>query len=92
VQVDAADIARIAASGASVVHCPRSNLRLRCGRMPLEAFLAAGVRVLLGTDSLGSSPSLDVRDEAGFAVALHHDHVSPERILALLHQPLDTPA
>ena len=26
-------------SGSPVVHCPRSNLRLRCGRMPLEKLI-----------------------------------------------------
>lgn len=80
VQVDDDDIRRIARSGSPVVHCPRSNIRLKCGRMPLEKFLAAGVDVYIGTDSLASSPSLDVRDEIEFAVALHWDKVSPAEI------------
>jgi cytosine/adenosine deaminase-related metal-dependent hydrolase len=88
VQVDEDDIARIARSGSAVVHCPRSNIRLRCGRMPLERFLAAGVNVYLGTDSLASSPSLDVRDEIEFAAALHWDKVSPQEIEALAQKTL----
>ncbi|MBZ0299924.1 MAG: amidohydrolase family protein, partial [Anaerolineae bacterium] len=88
VQVDDDDIERIRRSGSAVVHCPRSNLRLRCGRMPLEKFLAAGVPVYLGTDSLGSSPSLSVQDEIEVAVALHWDQVSPAEIAALAHRPL----
>lgn len=88
VQVDDADIRRIADSGSAVVHCPRSNLRLRCGRMPLEKFIAAGVPVYMGTDSLGSSPSLDVRDEVESAVALHWGRVAPETIADLAHKPL----
>jgi aminodeoxyfutalosine deaminase len=88
VQVDDDDIRRIKDSGSAVVHCPRSNLRLRCGRMPLEKFLAAGVPVYLGTDSLGSSPTLDVRDEVEIAAALHWGRVAPAEIVALARQPL----
>jgi 5-methylthioadenosine/S-adenosylhomocysteine deaminase len=88
IHVDDDDIQRIKASGASVVHCPRSNLRLRCGRIPLEKYLAHGVPVYLGTDSLSSSPSLNIFDELEVAVALHHDRVQPEAIEALLRQPL----
>lgn len=88
VHVDDADIERIRRSGSPVVHCPRSNLRLRCGRMPLEKFLAAGVDVYMGTDSMGSAPSLDVRDEVEFATALHWDRVAPADIVALAHKPM----
>ena len=90
VEVSDEDVARIARAGASVAHCPRSNARLRCRRMPLEKFLAAGVPVALGTDSLASSPSLDVREEAEAAVTLHAGLVPPDTIRALLRasQPL----
>jgi cytosine/adenosine deaminase-related metal-dependent hydrolase len=88
VHVSDDDIRRIKASGASVVHCPRSNLRLRCGRMPLEKYLAQGVPVYLGTDSLSSSPSLDVFDELEVAAALHYGKVQPEAVERLIHQPL----
>lgn len=84
VQVNDDDIARIARSGAAVGHCPRSNTLLSCGRMPLEKLLAAGVPVSLGTDSLASSPSLDVREEAEAAVALHAGLVPPETVRQLL--------
>ncbi|MBA3531061.1 MAG: amidohydrolase family protein [Ardenticatenales bacterium] len=78
VQVTDNDIQRVARSGATVVHCPRSNARLECGRMPLEKYLAAGVPVLLGTDSRASSPSLSVWDEAEFAMKLHEGLVTAE--------------
>lgn len=88
VHVDADDIARIAASGSRVVHCPRSNLRLHTGRMPLEAYLQQGVPVYLGSESLASAPSLDVREDAAAGVQLHSGHVAPEAIHALAEQPL----
>jgi guanine deaminase len=43
-------VERLAASGASVAHCPASNLFLGSGMMPLARYLAAGVRVGLGSD------------------------------------------
>jgi anti-anti-sigma factor len=88
IQVSDDDIRRIKASGAQVAHCPRSNLRLRCGRMPLEKYLEQGVPVYLGTDSLSSSPSLDIFDELEVATALHHGKVQPEMIERLVHHPL----
>jgi len=80
------EIAAIAKAGCAVVHCPRSNARLSCGRMPLERYLDAGITVYLGTDSRASSPSLDVREEAAFAEELHRGLVAPERIAAMVHQ------
>lgn len=88
VQVDDDDIRRIKDHDCTVVHCPRSNLRLRCGRMPLEKFLANDIPVLLGTDSLGSAPSLSVFDEVEVAAALHHEHVKPREVAQLIYNPL----
>ena len=57
------DLALVAARGASICICPRSNLHIT-GRLPdVPAMFAAGVRVLVGTDSLSSSPNLDVHGE-----------------------------
>lgn len=64
VQVDAADVARLARRGVSVVACPRSNRQLGLAAPPVPALLAAGVNVALGSDSLASAPGLDVLDEA----------------------------
>lgn len=83
-----AEIRRVAESGCHVVHCPHSNHRLSCGRMPLERFLAAGVPVHLGTDSLASSPSLDIREEIRFASELHRGRVEPAAIEKLGSTPL----
>ncbi|MGB1288855.1 MAG: amidohydrolase family protein, partial [Aggregatilineales bacterium] len=88
VQVDDDDIARIKNSGATIVHCPRSNLRLQCGRMPLEKYLAADIPVLIGSDSLASVPTLNVFDDIEFAVALHHEQVDPGTLMMMAHGTL----
>jgi 5-methylthioadenosine/S-adenosylhomocysteine deaminase len=71
VQVDEADLARLAATATPVAHCPRSNAQLLCGRMPYAAYRTAGVELSLGTDSLASSPSLSVWDDLAMAYAIH---------------------
>lgn len=71
VQVDEADVKRIERSGSVVVHCPRSNAALGTGRFPWETYAAHGATVAFGTDSRGSSPSLDVQAEVAAAQALH---------------------
>jgi guanine deaminase len=53
------EIARLAASGGVVAHCPASNLFLSSGMMPLGRYLAAGVRVGLGSD-LAAGPELSI--------------------------------
>jgi aminodeoxyfutalosine deaminase len=88
VQVTDVDIALIKKYGCTVVHCPRSNLRLQCGRMPLEKFLEAGIPVMLGTDSLASSPSLNIFEEVEVAVALHHGKVDAQKIVKMVHGTL----
>lgn len=60
VQADAADLARLVARGTTLVTCPRSNEYTGAGTPPIEAFYASGVRVAVGTDSLASTPDLNV--------------------------------
>jgi 5-methylthioadenosine/S-adenosylhomocysteine deaminase len=67
VQTDDADVAAIAAAGASVAHCPHSNAELGHGRLDLARLRAAGVRVGLGTDSVASGAPLDLFREARLA-------------------------
>jgi cytosine/adenosine deaminase-related metal-dependent hydrolase len=70
VQMTRADVDRLAASGAAVAHCPRSNGRHAHGVAPLERLLASGIRVGVGTDSVASVGELDLLAEARAARAL----------------------
>jgi 5-methylthioadenosine/S-adenosylhomocysteine deaminase len=63
VHVTAAEIASLATAGASVAHCPKSNLKLASGIAPISAYRQAGVTVGLGTDGAASNNSLDLLDE-----------------------------
>jgi 5-methylthioadenosine/S-adenosylhomocysteine deaminase len=71
VQVDRDDLRLLAGSGSAVAHCPRSNARLGCGRLPYAAYHAAGVPLGLGTDSRASAPSLSLWEEAAAAYTAH---------------------
>jgi 5-methylthioadenosine/S-adenosylhomocysteine deaminase len=62
-QLLAGEIASLAAAGASIVHCPESNMKLASGTCPLPALLAAGVNVAIGTDGAASNNDLDVLGE-----------------------------
>ena len=57
------DIQLLADAGASVVHCPESNLKLASGFCPVAKCLAAGVNVALGTDGAASNNDLDMLGE-----------------------------
>jgi cytosine/adenosine deaminase-related metal-dependent hydrolase len=63
VQLGGAELRALAAAGATVVACPRSNRWTGAGTPPIEAFYASGVRVAVGTDSLASVEDLNVFSE-----------------------------
>ncbi len=63
VHVDDTEIDLLAESGAAVVHCPASNMKLASGMAPVQRLREAGVTVALGTDGAASNNDLDVFDE-----------------------------
>ena len=70
VHLDPAEVAMLAELGASVAHCPSSNLKLASGIAPVSAMLAAGINVGLGTDGAASNNRLDVLTEIRLAALL----------------------
>jgi aminodeoxyfutalosine deaminase len=54
---------RLARLGATLVTCPRSNIRTGAGTPPVAGFYASGARVAVGTDSLASAPDLNLFSE-----------------------------
>jgi 5-methylthioadenosine/S-adenosylhomocysteine deaminase len=70
VHVNEAEIRLLAERGASVVHCPASNLKLASGLARSTEMLAAGVNLVFGTDGAASNNRLDVLDEMRLAALL----------------------
>jgi 5-methylthioadenosine/S-adenosylhomocysteine deaminase len=82
VWADADDIARLAARGTSVAHCPHANLKLASGIAPVPAMRAAGVRVSLATDGAKANNRLDLFDVMKFASLVHKGAALDPRVLA----------
>jgi 5-methylthioadenosine/S-adenosylhomocysteine deaminase len=68
------DIALLAATGAHVVHCPQSNMKLASGTCRVGALRAQGVNVALGTDSAASNNDLNLFGEMKAAALLAKLH------------------
>ena len=84
VQVTDKDIKLIKKSKVSIAHCPRSNKETGVGRMPLKKIVDAGITVGIGTDSLASSPSLNLWDELRYAYKIHRrDGITAKDLLQL---------
>lgn len=64
------EIEQLALARASVVHCPRSNLKLASGACPVQSLIDAGVNVALGTDGAASNNRLDLFSELELAALL----------------------
>jgi len=65
------DYELVARSGASVVHCPKCHTYFGHAPFPLKALRERGVNVCLGTDSLASNSSPDMRSEMREVQAMH---------------------
>lgn len=82
VQADSLDARVLAERGSALALCPRSNARHGHGTPPLAAYLAAGVRLGLGSDSVASVQSPDLFAEARAARA--HASLSSGALIRLL--------
>ena len=70
VHVDDDEISLLARHGASVAHCPSSNLKLASGFAPVAKLAAAGINLCLGSDGAASNNRLDLFEEMRLAALL----------------------
>src|SRR5216684_1191470 len=70
VHVTDQEIGMLAHQGASIAHCPSSNLKLASGFAPVAAMLERGINVGIGTDGAASNNRLDLFQEMRTAALL----------------------
>ncbi len=70
VHVDESERRLLAETGAGVVHCPASNMKLASGMAPIQRLLKTGATVGLGTDGAASNNDLDMFGEMRDAALL----------------------
>jgi len=70
VQMSTQDLEKLRTRGVTLVTCPRSNGHTGAGLPPIADFYESGVRIAIGTDSLASSPDLNVFAEVATLHAL----------------------
>src|SRR5262249_8254090 len=76
------DIARLAATGTGVAHCPTSNLRLGSGIARTRARLEGGVPMGLGVDGSASNDSGDLLAEVRQAMLVARAGGDPAALTA----------
>jgi len=69
-QIDDEDLAILAQTQPSIVHCPESNMKLASGTCPLASFKKIGLNIALGTDGAASNNDLDMIGEMRSAAFL----------------------
>lgn len=76
-----ADVERIAASGSTIAHCPKSNAKFGHGSAPFELFMDAGISVGLGSDSVASNNVCDIIEESRFAALTARNRNDSKRFI-----------
>ena len=80
---DEQDLDILARTEAAVIVCPQSHLKLASGMAPLQAMLARGIRVGLGTDGAASNNSLNMFREMDLAAKVQKvAHLDPVAVRA----------
>jgi 5-methylthioadenosine/S-adenosylhomocysteine deaminase len=64
------EIEELATAGASMAHCPASNLKLASGFSPIAKAAKAGVNICIGTDGAASNNRVDMWSELRLAALL----------------------
>lgn len=86
IYVDADDRRMLRDRGVSVALCPRSNAVIGLDPPPIAAYLREGNALSVGTDSLSSSPSLNVADDVAalYRIARDQGYAEPDLHARLL--------
>ncbi|HET9025663.1 MAG TPA: TRZ/ATZ family hydrolase, partial [Burkholderiaceae bacterium] len=82
VHLDDAELGRLAERGASIAHCPASNLKLGSGIAPIARAAAAGINLALGTDGAASNNRVDMLSELRLAALLAKGAAGDASVLA----------
>ena len=81
------ELEKINNSNSSVIHCPRSNRLLNCGKLEINSV----ENLLLGTDGLSSNYSLSILDELKAALIMH-TQINPKELALKLINAITTNA
>jgi cytosine/adenosine deaminase-related metal-dependent hydrolase len=84
-QATSKELEHINSTNSSVIHCPRSNRLLNCGKLDVTSV----ENLLLGTDGLSSNNSLSILDELKSALYMHTD-IEPKKLAVKLIDAVTT--
>lgn len=82
VHVTADEIETLRERDVTVVHSPKSNLKLGSGIAPVQDMLSADIPVALGTDGAASNDLLDMFEEMRFAALLPKGIAEDPRVIS----------